>query len=84
VQPEVSGRVFDHRGREPINALANQLSGLIEDDVLRERMSIAAIARAKDFEIDQVAERYLADFQSITTEGVTDPNEVLVADARVR
>ena len=42
--------------------LARELMEVIRDDELRESMSSAAAQRARDFEIDQVADRYLEDF----------------------
>jgi glycosyltransferase involved in cell wall biosynthesis len=81
VEADVSGRVFDHRARDPVKELAQRLSDLINDAPLRDKMSAAAARRAKDFTIERVADSYLEDFGSIVERGSVPNRPVSVEPA---
>lgn len=64
-----TGFVFDHRAADPERALAECLDDLLgqPEEELR-RIGAAAQAKAKEFGSGPVAERYLADFESLLAE----------------
>jgi glycosyltransferase involved in cell wall biosynthesis len=66
ITDEVTGFVFDHRAAEPAKALASRLATLLRLDPARlEQTSDAARAKAAEFEVEKVAQRYLEDFGSL-------------------
>lgn len=65
VDGDKTGLYFNHRASDPIAELANRLSELLQNGERRSLMSVAAVERAKDFDLERVAEMYLDDFRSI-------------------
>ncbi|NBV21211.1 MAG: glycosyltransferase [Proteobacteria bacterium] len=60
-----NGFVFDHRAADPVATLAQRLSALLASPTQLGAFAPRAYATAKEFELPQVAARYLADFQSL-------------------
>jgi glycosyltransferase involved in cell wall biosynthesis len=66
IQDEVTGFVFDHRGERAEQNLAARLTDLLHlsgDEITK--IGAAARARAAEFALEPVAERYLDDFASL-------------------
>jgi glycosyltransferase involved in cell wall biosynthesis len=62
----VTGFVFDHRGPEPEKILARRLADLLSLGRERiEQIGAAARAKAAEFDVTAVGERYLDDFASL-------------------
>lgn len=66
IADDVNGFVFDHRAPEPAKALAARLSDVLQRplDEIR-RTGKAARAKAAEFSVENVASRYLEDFESL-------------------
>ena len=66
ITDDVNGFVFDHRATEPARALAARLAQVLRRpaDELR-RIGEAAREKAAEFSVENVASRYLADFESL-------------------
>ena len=66
IADDVNGFVFDHRAPEPTAALAARLAQVLQlpNDELR-GISEAAQAKAEEFAVENVASRYLEDFESL-------------------
>jgi glycosyltransferase involved in cell wall biosynthesis len=60
-----TGLVFDHRAADPVGPLASQLSRLLDDTELAERLGRAAANKAASFGYDAVAALHLEDFRRI-------------------
>ena len=66
IEDGVTGFVFDHRGKNPEQDLANRLTDALRLDSSRlAKMSDAARAKAAEFALEPVAQRYLDDFASL-------------------
>lgn len=61
-----NGAIFDHRGADPAQALADALSQLIAAPEQIDRMRAAALAKAREYSVDRIAGLYLQDFQSLS------------------
>jgi glycosyltransferase involved in cell wall biosynthesis len=70
IEDGVTGFVFDHRGEDAEKKLADRLTAVLELDA-NTLLQIGATARAKaaEFAIEPVAERYLDDFASLLAAG---------------
>jgi glycosyltransferase involved in cell wall biosynthesis len=60
-----NGLVFDHRAPDAGARLATALATLASDPVRRARLAAAAWETAKHFRVEEVATRYLNDFESL-------------------
>ena len=60
-----TGLTFPREAAEPDRELAARLSLVLDDAALRGRLSAAGIAKVREFSIDAIAERHLADFAAI-------------------
>jgi len=66
VEDGVTGSVFDHRGENGSERLAATLARLLElDPAARRKIADAARAKAAEFAVEPVAQRYLDDFESL-------------------
>ncbi|HSU86949.1 MAG TPA: glycosyltransferase family 4 protein [Chthoniobacterales bacterium] len=66
IADNVNGFVFDHRGPAPEKTLAARLTTVLSLGRERiERVGEAARAKAAEFEVAEVAQRYLDDFESL-------------------
>lgn len=65
VRAEANALVFDHRGPDAAGRLAAALERLLTDQRLRERLSHQAAATARLFSYETIADKYLADFESL-------------------
>ncbi len=66
IADNVNGFVFDHRAPEPARALAARLEEVLQlpaEEV--RRIGQAAQAKAEEFSVENVASRYLEDFESL-------------------
>jgi len=63
----VNGFVFDHRAPEPAAVFAEAIAELIRDETQIEEVREAAVAKAREFSVERVAELYLRDFQTLST-----------------
>ena len=73
IEDDVTGFVFDHRGAEPEENFARRLLHLLA--LPREqitRVGENARAKAAEFEVEKVGQRYLEDFESLLA---SSPNE---------
>ena len=62
----VNGFVFDHRAPEPAKALAARLAEVLQLSPANiRRIGEAARAKAQEFSVENVASRYLKDFESL-------------------
>ena len=66
IEDGVNGFVFDHRGEKPERKLAERLEAVLElgDEALM-RIGAAARAKAAEFAVEPIAQRYLDDFVSL-------------------
>jgi glycosyltransferase involved in cell wall biosynthesis len=65
IRPGENGAVFDHRAADPAAKLAQELARLVSDAPLRAELAKNALATAREYEVSQVAQRYLADFAAV-------------------
>jgi glycosyltransferase involved in cell wall biosynthesis len=65
LQDGETGLVFARGAAEPDRELAAALRRVLGDAALRKRLSAAGVAKAREFSIDAIADRHLADFASI-------------------
>lgn len=66
IEDGVTGFVFDHRGEQAVESLGNRLASLLRlghDELVK--IGEAARAKAAEFAIEPVAQRYLNDFASL-------------------
>ncbi len=71
IEDGVTGFVFDHRGKNAEQDLANRLTNALQLDSSRlAKMSDAARAKAAEFALEPVAQRYLDDFASLLADNV--------------
>lgn len=61
----VTGLMFARASAEPDAALAAALRRVLDDAALRGRLADAGVAKAREFSVDAIAGRHLADFASI-------------------
>ena len=62
-----TGRIFDHRGPDPAGALSAVLNDLlVGSPETRQRLGRAGLARSREFALSPVADRFLADFATLT------------------
>ena len=64
--PGETGWKFDHRGADPVAALAGTLGRLAADPPALARAGRAAWRRSQEFSLARVADLYLADFQALS------------------
>ena len=64
--PGQNGLVFDHRGAGAIAALTEALRQMAVDEPLRRRLGLAGYATAREFSLENIAQKYLADFEILT------------------
>jgi glycosyltransferase involved in cell wall biosynthesis len=57
-----TGLAFPREAAEPDRELAARLERVLDDAALRDRLSAAGVAKAREFSIEAIAERHLADF----------------------
>lgn len=65
IRPDENGVVFEHRGVDPVRALTDALIGLTSQHERRERMRSAAWKTARNYSLDEIATRFLADFSML-------------------
>ncbi len=65
LQDSVTGFVFNHRAANPAAELAAKLTSLLADQTRLAAIGQAGHAKAADFSLDRVADRYLQDFQTL-------------------
>jgi glycosyltransferase involved in cell wall biosynthesis len=80
VTDDLSGAVFDHRAAEPTAELARCLQRLTQDPALRHRLRRAALAAARPYAAELVAERHLADFRRLCGLATAAPAEIRAAE----
>jgi glycosyltransferase involved in cell wall biosynthesis len=61
-----TGFFFDHRAPDPVATLQQKLGAMIADEASLARVAEAGRGRSKDYALDRVADRFLADFESLT------------------
>lgn len=61
----VTGLVFRRDAAGPERALAELLDRVLSDRALHDRLSAAGVAKAREFSVDAIAERHLADFAAL-------------------
>ena len=57
-----TGLVFRRDGSEPDRELATALRTVLDDGDLRKKLAASGVAKAREFSIDAIADRHLADF----------------------
>lgn len=65
VQEGHTGFIFDHRGPDAPDHLAEAFRRLLDDPGTCARMSAAGVRRAKDFSLERIADLYLKDFEEL-------------------
>ncbi len=65
VEDGKTGLIFDHKSDKPSAKLAGCINRLLTDAALRAEIAGNAAEAAKRFSIDNIAEQYLAEFQSL-------------------
>lgn len=60
-----TGLVFPRDSPEPDRELASRLRKVLDDGDLQGRLSAAGVAKSREFSIEAIAERHLADFAAI-------------------
>ncbi len=60
-----TGFYFDHRRKDAVQALAEKLAEVINSPERLSAVATAAFGSAQDFSVGKVAERFLADFESL-------------------
>jgi len=63
-----TGFVFDHRSKNPAQALREKLESVIADPTLLAHVSEAGYRKSADFSIDRVADQFLHDFSSLISQ----------------
>ena len=63
-----TGIVFDHRAADPVMVLRSRLEELVVYPALLSRMAAAGYAKSADHSLEQVADQFLADFNSIVSD----------------
>ena len=63
-----TGFVFDHRSKDPAQALREKLESVIVDPTLLARVSETGYRKSADFSIGRVADQFLHDFSSLTSQ----------------
>jgi len=63
-----TGFLFDHRLKNPAQALRQKLESVIADPTLLARVSEAGYRKSADFSIDRVADHFLHDFSSLISQ----------------
>lgn len=71
IAPEKNGAVFNHRAPDPAGELVKTLDRLADDPVLVKQIREAAWTDARNFTMENVAERFLADFAALAPEAAT-------------
>lgn len=79
VRPAENGIVFDHRDSEPADRLADALAALLRDDCTRDQLRQAAWETARLYALEDVADRFLADFFALRGSGVLPANHLVGA-----
>jgi len=62
-----TGFVFDQSRKDVVQVLADKLSELINGQDLLSSVAANAFTKAQEFSINQVADRFLADFEALRT-----------------
>jgi glycosyltransferase involved in cell wall biosynthesis len=65
IEDGISGLKFDHRCHRPEHSLASQLTRLVEDQELRNRIAAGGHHAARNFQVPAIARRLLDDFASL-------------------
>ena len=65
VKDGINGLIYDHKANNPASGLSAQLKTLINNVDLRKKLSANAVETAVRFSVDNIAEQYLADFESL-------------------
>jgi glycosyltransferase involved in cell wall biosynthesis len=75
IEDGVTGFIFDHRGENPEKKLADRLGAVLQLDAST-LLQVGGSARAKaaEFALEPVAQRYLDDFASLLATGFVWPN----------
>jgi glycosyltransferase involved in cell wall biosynthesis len=68
ISADKTGIVFDHRAAEPVVTLRRKLEELIIDQSLLSRIASAGYAKSADHSLEKVADKFLADFNSIVSD----------------
>jgi glycosyltransferase involved in cell wall biosynthesis len=63
-----TGFLFDHRSKNPAQALREKLESVIVDPTLLARVSEAGYRKSAEFSIDRVADQFLHDFGSLSSQ----------------
>jgi glycosyltransferase involved in cell wall biosynthesis len=75
IEDGVTGFIFDHRGENPAKKLADRLGAVLQLDTgSLLQVGDAARAKAAEFALEPVAQRYLDDFASLLATGFVWPN----------
>ena len=69
LEPEVNGKIFDHRSARAVENLSSAIDGLVRDASARRRMAVAGQETAEKFSTAAVAERYLKLFAETLQSG---------------
>ncbi|MFM8230860.1 MAG: glycosyltransferase family 4 protein, partial [Chthoniobacterales bacterium] len=67
LEPGQNGVVFDHRGTDAAGNLADALTGLVQDESNRTKLSRAARATAERFSPAVIADKYLQLFEKVVS-----------------
>lgn len=65
MEPDREGLVFDHRAEDAEYRLAESLVQVLADPDLASQLGESAAAKAKEFELDKIAKRYLEMFDTV-------------------
>jgi len=62
-----TGFIFDHRLEEPVKALQRKMETLLNDNQSRARVAEVGWRKSNEYLLTEVADRFLADFQLVTS-----------------
>jgi len=63
-----TGFVFDHRSKDPAQALCERIESVIADEALLARVAEAGYQKSVDYSLDRVTNQFLHDFSSLISE----------------
>lgn len=64
-----NGLIFDHHSNQADDLLAECIEKIVTDEAFYKKLSVNAIATAKTFSVDNIAEKYLKKFNELLSNG---------------
>jgi glycosyltransferase involved in cell wall biosynthesis len=75
IRPGENGMTFDHRAADPAAELGHALVQLASDAALRDRLQLAAWTTARDYALQEIADRFIRDFYRIRERSERDRSQ---------